>query len=62
MSDESKTVRLEITVTVDVDPNDDALLAQIRESNGNFSIGDIARAEIESTLESVSYVKHANAE
>jgi len=60
--DEDKTVVLDIRVRVHVDPADSGIVEQMRESKGDLSILDIVRAEIESNLESVSYVRHAHAE
>ena len=54
------TVRL--VVTVDVDPSDDELLDRFDESSGSFSIAEVVRAEIESNLESVSYVRQVSVE
>lgn len=53
-------VTIMFAVTVCVDPTDEELLAAISESGGSFSIVDVVRAEIESNLESVSYVRHVS--
>lgn len=50
------TVRL--SVTVHIDPTDDELLDRYDESSGPFSVADVVRSEVQSNLESVSYVRH----
>jgi hypothetical protein len=45
---------------VSVDATDAALLDRISESNGSLSIDDVVRDEIESNLESVSYVRQVS--
>lgn len=55
-------ITVRVMVTVDVDPSDDELLNRFDESSGSFSIADVVRAEIESNLESVSYVRHVSVE
>jgi hypothetical protein len=50
-------IRLRIGVMVTVDPGDEELLDRIRESRGALSIADVVCNEIESNLESVSYVE-----
>jgi hypothetical protein len=57
---EEGIVEVRFTVTVYVDPAEDDLLAMIKESGGSFSILDVVRGEIESNLESVSYVRHVS--
>jgi hypothetical protein len=47
-------------VTVQVDPADEELLDRFDESSGPFSIFDVVRGEIESNLESVSYVRRVS--
>lgn len=59
---ENGTVRVVVRVVVTVDPADPELLDVINESGGTFSVADVVRAEIESNLESVSYVRHVHAE
>ena len=56
---EQSCVVILLAVTVHVNPREE-LLARINESGGSFSITDVVRAEIESNLESVSYVRHVS--
>lgn len=49
------TVRLSLTVLVDA--NDHELLDRYDETNGSFSVANIVRSEVQSNLESVSYVR-----
>jgi len=58
--DDNRYVTVRVIVTVDVDPSDDELLDRFDESSGSFSIAEVVRAEIESNLESVSYVRHVS--
>ena len=60
--DDNPYVTVQVIVTVDVDPSDDELLDRFDESSGSFSIAEVVRAEIESNLESVSYVRHVSVE
>ena len=53
-------ITVRFTVTVQVDPTDDELLDRFDESSGPFSIAEVVRSEIESNLESVSYVRHVS--
>ena len=57
---ENRYITVELGVTVQVDPTDDELLDRFDQSSGSFSITDVVRAEIESNLESVSYVRHVS--
>lgn len=50
---------VELAVTVHVDPADDELLDLYDESDDSFSVASIVRSEIQSNLESVSYVRYA---
>lgn len=50
-------IRLRIAVMVTVDPTDHELLERIRDSRGARSVADVVCDEIESNLESVSYVE-----
>ena len=52
------TVRLIVAVCVDL--LDDGLLDRCDASTGRFSVAEVVRAEVESNLESVSYVRHAS--
>jgi hypothetical protein len=47
-------------VTVYVDPTDEQLWNTIRRSRGRLSFKDVVRDEIESNLESVSYVRRVS--
>jgi hypothetical protein len=49
-------VTVTFAVTVRVDPTNDELLDRFDESSGPFSVTNIVANEIESNLESVSYV------
>ena len=60
--DEKACITVKLAVTVQVDPSDDELLDRFDESRGSFSIVEVVRAEIESNLESVSYVRHVSVE
>ena len=51
-----------IRVTVHVDPTADELRARVDQSIGPCSPADVVRSEVESNLESVSYVRHVHAE
>ena len=53
-------VEVAVRVRVFVDPEEEELLQVIRESGGSLSILDVVRGEIESNLESVSYVRHVS--
>jgi len=55
-------ITVKFVVTVQVDPTDDELLDRFDQSSGPFSVADVVRAEIESNLESVSYVRHVSVE
>jgi hypothetical protein len=55
-------ITVQVMVTVDVDPNDDELLDKFDESSSSFSIAEVVRAEIESNLESISYVRQVSVE
>ena len=57
---DSRHIAIMFAVTVHVDPTDEELLAAISESGGSSSIVDVVRSEIESNLESVSYVRHVS--
>lgn len=59
-ANEKRYITIVFAVTVQVDPTDDELLDRFDESKGSFSITDVVRAEIESNLESVSYVRHVS--
>jgi len=59
-ANENGCITVRLTVTVDVDPTDEELLDRFDRSNGPFSITEVVRAEIESNLESVSYVRHVS--
>jgi hypothetical protein len=58
-SGDERYIAVTFIVAVHVDPKDDELLDRF-ESNGSFSISEVVRAEIESNLESVSYVRHVS--
>jgi len=60
--DKKELVKIQLSVNVWVDPEDDDLLVPIRESGGTLSVIDVVRAEVASNLESVSYVRHVNVE
>jgi hypothetical protein len=49
-------IRLRIGVMVTVDPADEELIERIQQSGGALSVADVVCNEIESNLESVSYV------
>ncbi len=51
-------ISVRVVVLVSVDPTDQELLAAVAQSRGSLSIADIVCSEIESNLESVSYVRH----
>lgn len=53
-------IAVRISVVVAVDPTDPELLARIAESQGSRSIVDVVYSEVESNLESVSYVRHVS--
>lgn len=57
---EEGIVEVALKVRVFVDPEEEELLEVIGKSGGSFSILDVVRAEIESNLESVSYVRHVS--
>ena len=57
-ADENRYITVELAVTVQVDPTDDELLDRYDESSGQFSVADVVRSEVQSNLESVSYVRH----
>ena len=59
---EKGTVRVTVRVIAYVDPTDQTLAETIAESGGSFSIVDVVRGEIESNLESISYVRHVSVE
>lgn len=61
-ADDNGYITVRLVVTVQVDPTDDELLDKYDESGGPFSVADVVRAEIESNLESVSYVRHVSIE
>jgi hypothetical protein len=52
-------IAVRIAITVYVNPTKPELLDIINRSGGSRSIIDVVRCEIESNLESVSYVRHA---
>lgn len=56
------TITVQLMVTVEVDPSDDELLDRFDESSGSFSVAEVVGAEIESNLESVSYVRQVSVE
>lgn len=58
--DEQSLVPVIVVLTAYVDPNDEGLWDAIWESQGSLSVADVVRAEIESNLESVSYVRHVS--
>ena len=60
--DDNAYITVLVLVTVDVDPSDGELLDRFDESSGSFSIAEVVRAEIESNLESVSYVRRVSIE
>ena len=55
--DEQRLVPVVVVLTAYVDPNDAGLWDVIRKSQGSLRIADVVRAEIQSNLESVSYVR-----
>ncbi len=59
---ETGTVEVRIRVTVDLDPTDGELLDRADQSSGRLALADVVRSEIESNLESVSYVRQVQAE
>ena len=59
-TDEKVHITVTLTVIVLVDPTDDELLDRFDGSSGSFSVADVVRGEIESNLESVSYVRHVS--
>jgi hypothetical protein len=59
---EKRCVVVTVIVTVHVDPDDDELLERSSESSSTLSVDEIVRAEIESNLESVSYVRCVSVE
>ena len=61
-SDESQFVEVRLTLRVQVDPKDDTLIETFRDSDGTLSVADVVRAEVESNLNSVSYVRDVNVE
>jgi len=61
-ADDTACITVRLLVTVAVDPSDGELLDRFDESSGSFSIAEVVRAEIESNLESVSYVRRVSAE
>lgn len=60
--DDNSDITVRVMVTVGVDPSDDELLDRFDESSSSFSIAEVVRAEIESNLESVSYVRSVSVE
>lgn len=59
---EPGTVEVGIRVTVHVDPTDEELLDRVDQSSGPLTVAEVVRSEVESNLESVSYVRHVHAE
>ena len=57
VEDEQRLVPVVVVLTAYVDPNDEGLWDVIRKSQGSLRIADVVRAEIQSNLESVSYVR-----
>jgi len=57
-ANENRYLTVKFIVTVQVDPSDDELLDRYDESSSPFSVADVVRSEIQSNLESVSYVRH----
>jgi hypothetical protein len=57
---EPNTVSVVLAMTVQVDPDDVPLVEILAVSGGTCSIADVVRAEVESNLESVSYVRHVS--
>lgn len=47
-------------MAVTVDPTDDELVDRVEKPTGHFSISEVVSAEIESNLESVSYVRRVS--
>lgn len=60
--DEKAHITVRFKVTVDVDPTDDELLDRFDESSGQLSVGKVVGDEIESNLNSVSYVRYVSLE
>lgn len=60
--DDNHYLTMRLIVTVAVDPSDDELLDRFDESSGSLSITEVICAEIESNLESVSYVRQVSVE
>jgi len=61
-SDSAATsISVRVVVIVTVDPRDLQLLQLVERSNGGQSIADIVCDEIESNLQSVSYVNYVDA-
>lgn len=58
--DEQRLVPVIVVLTVYVDPSDEGLWDVIWKSHGALRIADVVRAEIESNLESVSYVRRVS--
>ncbi len=60
-ADNQGNVAIRVIVTVYVDPTHDKLLSAVCRVSGRLlSAADVVRAEIESKLESVSYVRHVS--
>ena len=59
---EPGTMEICIRVTVHVDLTADELLARADQAIGPCSPADVVRSEVESNLESVSYVRHVHTE
>ena len=57
-ANENRYLTVKFIVTVQVDRSDDELLDRYDESSSPFSVADVVRSEIQSNLESVSYVRH----
>lgn len=53
-------VAVPLTVIAYVDPESEELWQLVRESEGSRTFSDVVRSEIESSLESVSYVRHVS--
>lgn len=57
---EKRCVVVTVIVTVHVDPDNGELLERSDVSSGPLSVEEVVRAEVESNLESVSYVRHVS--
>ena len=57
---DAELVVVHVVIVVSVDPTEPELLALVAKSGGSTAIADIVCNEVESNLESVSYVRYVD--